>query len=352
MMDIIYPLLFLLVSSVVSLAANFLVLNFAKTLGIRNNNDVTIRWSNESKPSLGGISMYVVFLFTSIVIILLFNEVIQDNLISFIGLFIAATAGFGMGIADDAYDTKPFLKLAVQILCGFIFVFTDNLVEVTSIPMVNNALTVMWVVGLMNSLNMLDNMDGITTTTAIWVLVSCLLMHSIWNGWSLDIWTVLIISSIGTLLGFLYFNIHPSKMFMGDGGSQFIGVIIAFFTTKILLQNPLDLDFNLPGLIMVLTALTPAIVDTLTVVINRLSKGKSPMVGGKDHTTHHLVYSGKNDLQVWIVFLVLGCLSVFVTYFSYMLAETSFINAFFLGFGYFMVVFWFLYRNTLKFKIK
>lgn len=169
----------------------------------------------------------------------------------------------------------------------------------------------------------------------------------------MDIFTVLMITCIGTFLGFLYFNLHPSKMFMGDGGSQFVGVIIAYFTAKILLQNHGGYNyFNIPGIIMALTALTPAAVDTLTVVINRLKKGQSPMVGGKDHTTHHLVYSGKSDIQVWLVFAVLGAISVLITFLCSFVAEYSFWLTMTIGLGYFFTVFWFLYRNTLKFKAK
>lgn len=349
-MDIFWPFLFFITSLTISLTGNYLVLNFAKTLGIRNNNNVLVRWSNESKPSLGGVSMYVVFLVTCILILLFFIDETDEHQIPFLGLFLAATAGFAMGLADDAYDTKPFLKLLIQILCGFIFVFTDNALNVFQLDILNDLATVFWVVTLMNSLNMLDNMDGITGITSIWVLFGCLLVYILQNGWVLDVWTILMISCTGTMIGFLFFNVHPSKMFMGDGGSQFVGVVIAFFTIRSFMQNSLAFEIDFPGVVMAVACLTPAAADTLTVVINRLKRGQSPMIGGKDHTTHHLVYSGKNDFQVWLIFLGIGLLSVVATIAVYQISQFNLLGSVLLGASYFLVVFVYLYRNTIKYK--
>ncbi|MFT5581096.1 MAG: UDP-GlcNAc:undecaprenyl-phosphate GlcNAc-1-phosphate transferase [Psychromonas sp.] len=334
-----------------SALGNFLLLSFAKTLGIRNKNNIQIRWSNESKPSLGGVSLYIVFLFSALITLLVFAEELEAAQLQFIGLVLAATAGFAMGIADDAYDTKPKLKLFVQISCGVIFILTENVLKVTDIDWVNYSLTIIWVLTLMNSLNMLDNMDGITGTTCVFVLISCLFVHWLNTGAFLDIWSVLILSFIGTLIGFLFFNVHPSRIFMGDGGSQLVGVIVAFFTTKFLINHQLgDDSFNGLGLVLALVALTPSAVDTLTVVINRLRKGKSPLVGGKDHTTHHLVYAGLTDFKVWIVFVLIGLLScVTCVFVAEMYLEYGGFSLF-LGISFFTLIFILLYKNTIKYK--
>ena len=295
--------------------------------------------------------MYVVFLLSCICILFWQVDMVQSNQLSFFGLFLAASAGFGMGLADDAYDTKPYLKLFVQILCGCIFAFTNNQLKLTHIELINVIATIIWVVSLMNSLNMLDNMDGITGTTSIWVLVSCLIIHILNVGWVLDITTILNLTCIGTFIGFLYFNVNPSKMFMGDGGSQFVGVVVSYFTIHDLFGFTFDSQpVNFIGLALALTALTPAAADTLTVVINRLKRGQSPMVGGKDHTTHHLVYAGNNDFQVWLIFLAIGALSTIVSISVYFLSEISLMNAVLLALGFYTLVFWRLYRNTILFK--
>ncbi len=352
-MTIAYLLLALAVSIVIGVVTNSLVINFAKTLGIRNKNDVTVRWSNESKPSLGGISMFFVFLVSGFVFALLFTEELVFIQTEFIGLVCATSLAFAMGISDDAYDTKPLLKLSAQIACGVIFAFTGNNVELFTSDVANITITILWVVTLMNSLNMLDNMDGITGTVTLFALLSCLLLYWMSNGYFLSIWTLLMVACIGAMVAFLWYNVHPSKMFMGDGGSQFVGVIVAFFTIKVLFSGELFThDSSLVGPTLALIILTPAAADTLTVVINRLKKGKSPMVGGKDHTTHHLVYSGKSDKQVWYVFLVLSVLSSCVALLIFQFALEKQYIAISLGFAYFLIVFGYLYRNTIKYKQK
>lgn len=350
-MTVIYVISVLFVSVLVGILTNSLVINFAKTLGIRNRNDVTVRWSNESKPSLGGISLFFVFLVSGFAFALFFSDELTSIQTEFIGLLVATSLAFAMGISDDAYDTKPILKLAVQLLCGLILAFSENRIELFSSDQMNILLTTVWVVTLMNSLNMLDNMDGITGTVTLFVLVACLAVFWLSNGVYLTVWALLMVSSIGALIAFLRFNVNPSKMFMGDGGSQFIGVLVAFFTIKVLFSSDLVVGGSiLLGPALALTMLAPAAADTLAVVINRLKKGQSPMVGGKDHTTHHLVYSGKTDKQVWYLFLFLSIFSCGITIFVYQLASSSPYAAILVAFFYFLSLFGFLYRNTIKYK--
>jgi UDP-GlcNAc:undecaprenyl-phosphate GlcNAc-1-phosphate transferase len=322
-------------------------------LGIRNKNDVIIRWSNQSKPSLGGVSFYVVFVFSAIAFsIVFYDENIFHNK-HYVGLFTAGGIAFLMGLADDAYNTRPYAKLFVQILCGFILVFTGTSIDIAHNLWIDGALTVIWVVTIMNSLNMLDNMDGITGTTVFFILMSCLLGGWIIFDFNTNIWSLSLIAVIGAIVGFLYYNVHPSRLFMGDAGSQFIGLFVAFFAIKFLWNVSAETQTNAwASVIVALIAFTPAAADTLTVVINRLKKGKSPMVGGKDHTTHHLVYSGLNDKQVWYVFTAIGFISFILVLSMINLIKLNLILPILFFILYFVVVFIFLYRNTIKFPQK
>jgi UDP-GlcNAc:undecaprenyl-phosphate GlcNAc-1-phosphate transferase len=140
---------------------------------------------------------------------------------------------------------------------------------------------------------------------------------------------------------------------MGDAGSQFVGLFVAFFSIKYLWNLGATTEQNSwISVIITLVALTPAAADTLTVVINRLRAGKSPMVGGKDHTTHHLVYAGYSDIQVWYIFSLIGLLSfLFSVLIVYLTIHNILLpNLFFILF--FILVFILLYRNTIKFKPK
>lgn len=337
----------------ISMLCNVLLLNFSKSLGIRNKNDVVVRWSNESKPSLGGVSFYVVFVFSAIAYsIIFYDEVIFHNK-QYVGLFIAGAMAFLMGLADDAYNTKPLVKLAVQIMCGVIFVWSGTYIDIFHVYYVDAALTVLWVIIIMNSLNMLDNMDGITGTTVLFILLSCLFGGWLVFDFNANIWTLTLGAVIGAIIGFLRYNIHPSKLFMGDAGSQFIGLFVAFFGVKYLWNVSSSTETNAwASVIVTLVAFTPAAADTLTVVINRLKRGQSPMVGGKDHTTHHLVYAGFKDIQVWYVFVVIGLVSFLLSMLMIYLIQLNVILPIIFFLLYFILVFAYLYRNTIKFPQK
>lgn len=344
---------FFVIGLIISLVSNKLLLSFSQTLGIRNKNDITVRWSNESKPSLGGVAFFVAFLLGAIAYsIIFYTENIFHNK-EFVGLFGAGLIAFIMGLADDAYNTKPFLKLAIQILCGVILVATDSIITITPSFTLNALLTISWVVLIMNSLNMLDNMDGITGTNALFILITCLASDIILYDWNMNLWTLTLCIQIGALVGFLYFNIHPSKLFMGDAGSQFIGLFTAFFAIHDLSNIGLKTNESpLVGLIIILIAFGPALVDTLSVVINRLKKGQNPMVGGKDHTTHHLVYAGYSDRQVWYIFLLLSIVSLIVSIIAIYAAKWNMIGLVYSLTIYVVVLFVFLYEKTIRFQQK
>lgn len=344
---------FFIIGLTISLVSNKLLLSFSQTLGIRNKNDITVRWSNESKPSLGGVAFFVAFLLGAIAYsIIFYTENIFHNK-EFVGLFGAGLIAFIMGLADDAYNTKPYLKLAVQILCGIILVATDSLIAITPSFTINALLTISWVVLIMNSLNMLDNMDGITGTNALFILSTCLASDIILYDWNMNLWTLTLCIQIGALVGFLYFNIHPSKLFMGDAGSQFIGLFTAFFAIHDLSNIGVKTNESpFIGLIIILIAFGPTLVDTLSVVINRLKKGQNPMVGGKDHTTHHLVYAGYSDRQVWYIFLLLSIVSLIVSIIAIYAAKWNMIGLVYGLTIYVVAIFIFLYEKTIRFQQK
>jgi len=336
---------------VMSLLINSFFLKFANTLGIRNKNDVTIRWSAKSKPSLGGISFYFTFLIGFMFYAIIYGEsdvFLNKNLL---GLFFSVTLAFLLGLSDDAYNTRPLLKLLIQIICGVILVLTGSEIQLFNITILNSILTVIWVVGIMNSINMLDNMDGITTITAICIIVSMIgisIPFEIVN--NVDIF--LLIITLGALGGFFVFNFPPAKMFMGDTGSQFLGMFLAYFSIKHLWNNEIDTgDYSIfSNLTLVATVFAVPIIDTAIVTINRILRGQSPMIGGKDHTTHHLVYKGFTEKQVTLTFLVLGMMSILISFVlkKYIPIQSLFIIAIWLFFIFIFILFFSLSRKQEK----
>ena len=314
-------ILFFIVATAFSLLINGLFLKFSRTMGTKNNPGTTeIRWGSTSKPAFGGISFYIVFLLSFAVYAIIFAS--SDIPLEFFGVLIASSIGFLVGLADDAYNTKPFLKFLGQFAAAVALIATNNYITLFDNNLINYALTFVWVTGMMNSINMLDNMDGITTSVSIGVISTALFTLVLTQDLNhLYFWVLL--GTVAALIGFLYYNWNPSRMYMGDTGSQFLGALLAalgiyFFWNGYKFE---DTSF-FPKAITPILAFLPSIIDTTTVTINRIARGQSPFVGGRDHTTHHLSYLGLKDRYIAIFFLtmtfVCGGISL---YFNYQVKE-------------------------------
>ncbi len=300
---------FFIFSIVVALMLNGLFLRFSRNLGIRVEGDL-IRWSPTQKPSLGGITFFFMFLISIACYSVFFPYKFIPTDKPMLGLLGSVTLAFLMGLADDAYNTKPLLKFIVQCLCGLIVANTGFLITLTSNDYLNTVLTVFWVVALMNSINMLDNMDSITAVTSLFILLQAFLILFMSQDYY-NAHMIIIIGVGGALLGFLFYNWHPSRLFMGDTGSQFLGIVLAIFGIQYFWNHP-DMNNNFirsKQLICVAIGFLIPIVDTTTVVVNRILKKKSPFVGGKDHTTHHLSYLGLSDSQVAMTYAGISMVS-------------------------------------------
>ena len=331
-----------------SLILNGILLKFVKTLGIRNQTDTIIRWNIHSKPAMGGISFYVIFLLSIIFYTIFWGSESLIKNKQMLGIIISCTIGFLMGLADDAYNTKPLLKFFAQISCAIVLIYTGTSISFFENQWLDYLLTIFWVVGIMNSINMLDNMDAITTCASIVIVLGVITVMYI----SGNIHNVLFVLSIGTLaalLGFLFFNWHPSKMFMGDTGSQFMGAFLSAAGIIVFWNLPYSVNLQkTPSqqIIIILLAFIVPIVDTTSVVINRLRKGQSPFVGGKDHTTHHLFYYGLSEKKIALLLSVISMVSVIFTILI-MRNLNEWTWLYLGGFAFFfLLVFSLLYRTT------
>lgn len=337
-----------IVSFMFSILINYILLKFAQTLGVRGRNENEVRWNPEVKPSLGGISFYLVFLMAFILAVLLPHEQAGFN-IQVVGILLAATLSFLMGLADDAFNTQPLLKFLTQIFCGLIVILSGLSIQIFQNEFLNYFMTVLWVVGMMNSLNMLDNMDGIASIVSVVACFFVVLLNlavTTTTGYAL----VLSLGVMASLLGFLVYNFHPSRMFMGDTGSQFLGLFLSVMGITHCWNTPSRIwlgELPVSNLLVVALVFMLPLCDTATVVINRLRKGNSPFIGGKDHTTHHLFFRGLNEKKISLLFLVLGSIAVWLAYglvmhFSYWL--------FYVSLCYLLLVFISLYLNTIRSK--
>jgi len=298
-----------------SIGINGLLLKFSFNLGAKNEFN-QVRWASTTKPAFGGVSFYIIFLI-SVVFFSIFFE--SDQLLlnaRFLGLLVASSLGFLMGLADDAYNTKPLLKFIVQFLCGLTFIFSGNLIQAFPWEWMNIAITLLWVTGMMNSVNMLDNMDGITASVSAVVCIAVIMILVI-TGQFTSLNLIVLVGVLAGIAGFLYYNWHPSRMYMGDSGSQFLGAFLAGIGIQYFWNGA---DYY-AQIIQAKQILIPALIfvvpisDTTTVFINRLRKGKSPFIGGRDHTTHHLSYLGLSDRHIAILMICISLLTMSICVF-------------------------------------
>lgn len=307
-----FLVVYFFVALALSLAINYLLLKFSFNLGSRNNVAFKqVRWSAHVKPSVGGISFFIVFLLSWGVYGLVAGQssLVPDRQI--IGVVSSVSLGFFAGLYDDAFNTNPLAKFLLQLACAVILVACGIIINISNIVPLNIFFTLIWVIGLMNSINMLDNMDGVAASVSALIIGGLISVIVLTGNISGNFYLVILTGILGALVGFLRFNWSPSKVYMGDTGSQFLGIFLA--ATSILFFWQFN-EGN-QGLIQVKPFVLPAlffivpIIDTTTVTIRRLFRGTSPFVGGKDHITHHLAYLGLKEKQVVFVLIATTLLS-------------------------------------------
>ncbi len=328
-----------------SFLINSLFLRFFHTLGIRNKDDGTIiRWGAQSKPAIGGLSFYIIFLISVASYSFFFspNQVFYN--VKFVGVLLSMAIGFIIGLYDDAYDTKPFLKFVAQLLCGLVMIVSGIYIDLFADTYLNYVFTIFWVVGIMNSINMLDNMDAITSIVAINIVLGSILVIGMHRDFD-NLHLIVLVGVLSSLIAFLYYNWHPSRMFMGDTGSQFLGVFLAAMGIMYFWNDPYSVSQTAQAkqVVTALLAFSLPIIDTTVVVTNRLLKGRSPFVGGKDHTTHSLAHLGFSDRMVASTFAILSFLSLSLIYVMhrYIHEWTHFYTFLFSSYFFLLLVFFF-----------
>jgi len=233
------------------------------------------RWHRQPVALMGGIAIFISFALVALLRVELKREIL---VILFGGGII-----FVLGLLDDLFGTHPRVKFLVQAIVAFGVAYLGVASKVLPYSWLNIFLTVFWIVGLMNAINMLDNIDGLSSGITI-IAALAILGLALQKGEASA--ALLCLALAGSCLGFLRYNFKPAKIFMGDCGSMFLGYMLA--TLAVLggwqRSSPFVGTFLTPILI-----LSVAIFDTTLVTILRLRHGKMPWQGGRDHSSHRLV---------------------------------------------------------------
>lgn len=190
-----------------------------------------------------------------------------------------------MGLIDDLRGLGPGLRVALEVAAGFLVWRTGPGLLVVGPEWLDLVVTVAWVVGITNAINLLDNMDGLSAGVTAIASASFFLVAAV-NGQYLV--AAFAAALTGCAIGFLRHNFHPATIYMGDAGSLFLGFLLAFLGTRI---RP-DTDESLWPLLVPVMILGVALLDTSLVTVARLRHGRSPLQGGRDHISHRLVWVG------------------------------------------------------------
>ena len=329
----------LLPAAVISCVAIYPIRRFASRLGLLDRPGG--RKSHASPVPLGGglgiwLGIVLTFLVGTFVVFLLLNspewrdripprfaeqlEGAWSKVSALWTLLAAGTVLVGLGLWDDSRGLPWWVRLAVQFgVAAFVVVGLGyGLTAFIALPWLTTMLSIFWIVAVINSFNMLDNMDGLSGGIATIVSLSlATIMVSTPESARSPQWFVaaLLMVVAGSILGFLWHNLPPAKIFMGDGGSYLVGFLIA---VAALLATYASYDSVRPHAVFApMCAMAVPLYDLTTVLWIRIREGRSPFEGDQSHFSHRLVAMGmsrrKAVYTIWLVTATCGLAAVLVT---------------------------------------
>lgn len=296
------PIFVGVIAAILSIALTLAVRSFAVKRGFvaKPKSD---RWHKRPTAILGGVAIFA----STIAAYFLFVPRTNESLIVMGG----AAFLFLLGLVDDIWSVRPYQKLIGQLIGAGILVLSGLTLPLTGFEVVDIWLTVFWVVGITNAINLLDNMDGLAAGIAA-IAAFSLALNFAANGLTNEL--LLTSAFIGALLGFLVFNFNPASIFMGDSGSMFIGFLLA---GSVLLNQVGGRSRGIVAILAVpVLILFVPIFDTTFVTVLRKLWGRKASQGGRDHTSHRLVALGLSErnavLMLYFFAVMAGALALMV----------------------------------------
>jgi len=244
-------------------------------------------------PYLGGVAIALGITITTLVAVFVGGNKSGENVSQLkdlaLTVLLPALLLGAMGLVDDLRSLSPWPRLITQSVVGSIVAFIIVQGGTVGTPFgtstLNTAVTIFWIVGICNSINFFDNLDGAASGA---VAIAALGVFFIAFDRGQELVSALSIVTAGATIGFLMWNKSPAKIYMGDAGALFLGIIISVATIRL---NP-GITPTWKSLTIPVILLAVPLLDTCVAVISRLARGLSPLTGGKDHLSHRLVRAG------------------------------------------------------------
>ena len=219
-----------------------------------------------------------------------------------------------VGLWDDIKNLNPLPRFIGQSAAGlgvaFILILNDNIGNPTGITVLDGAITVIWIVGICNSINFFDNLDGGAAGTVAITAISLTYLAITGDQYFIAALSIVV---AGSTLGFLIWNRAPARIYMGDAGALFLGLLIATLTVRFKPSTDNSVSsFAIPVLLLAIP-----ILDTTVAVLSRFRRKVSPFQGGKDHLSHRLVRYGLSRklaaITLWLLSALYGLFAVLIS---------------------------------------
>ena len=285
-----------------SLVLSGVMRKIAMSLNIFDKPDGGRKFQREPVPYLGGVAIMTSFLVTVMIGVFVVSpskEVRTDILY----LLLPAAALGIIGLWDDIKELSPHFRLMVQVLLGLAASLTITFGSTSGGATGNQSadllLSIFWIVGITNALNFFDNMDGGAAVASFMTALGVFLYSSITNQPYLAIFGLVL---MGVLAGFFYWNRRPARIYMGDSGALFLGILLATIAIRI---DP-ETDSRWTSFAIPIFLLALPILDTCVVVISRLMNSRSPLQGGRDHLSHRLALKGIRHRRILLTFALIS----------------------------------------------
>jgi UDP-GlcNAc:undecaprenyl-phosphate GlcNAc-1-phosphate transferase len=264
-------------------------------------------------PYLGGVAIIIGIIVVAYSTSLVSNFTVKTFWLATSVLAPALVLGL-IGLWDDMKNLPPLPRFVAQTIAGlftaFILIATDNVGNPTGSEIFDSVITIIWVVGICNSINFFDNLDGGAAGTV--AVSSTALAFLALNG---DQYLIAALATVtaGATMGFLIWNKSPARIYMGDAGALFLGVLLATLTIRL---HP-DSETQIGSYFTPIFLLAVPILDTSVAVLSRLKRNISPFQGGQDHLSHRLVRAGlsrrKAAVFLWSLSGLYGLIAILIS---------------------------------------
>ena len=260
-----------------------LSMSAAHRWGITDGPDGGRKHQERPIPRMGGLAVAAAF--TVVLLIATWATGDAQSVALLAGVLLPALVVAGLGFLDDLLALGPWVRLLGIAALALVVWWTGTRVEVTQSPVLDAAITVVWIVGITNAVNLLDNSDGLAASTATISALGIAAVALIYGQYLVG---ALALALAGAALGFLWHNWHPATVYLGDAGAYFLGFLLAVTAIRL---RPIELDRTWSVFIAILLLLLP-IADTTFVVLRRLVEKRHPFTPGRDHLSHVLMDQG------------------------------------------------------------